>query len=98
MWEAWRSNPVSARRSPGDVAYAFDAIRLHNEMTPSSANEVRLRMDGLGLTPKGKRNLRWRIVERKADVLGHPTARTSGNTQRRRLMAIDPYTNGDRPA
>jgi hypothetical protein len=60
-WEAWRSDPVTAQWSPADVAHAIDTICLHNAMTPSSANEIRLRMDGLGLTPKGKRDLRWRV-------------------------------------
>src|SRR3954465_15476259 len=62
MWEAWRSDPVSAEGSPADVAFALDTIRLHNVMeNATGANEVRLRMDSLGLTPKGKRDLRWRI-------------------------------------
>jgi hypothetical protein len=52
---------VSAQWSPSDVAYALDAILLYDGMTASNANEVRLRMDGLGLTPKGKRDLRWRV-------------------------------------
>ncbi len=60
-WAAWRTDPVTAQWSPSDVAHAWDTIELHNVMTPSSANEVRLRMDGLGLTPKGKRDLRWRV-------------------------------------
>lgn len=66
-WDAWRRDPVSAQWSPSDVAYALDTIRLHNEMKPSSASEVRLRMDALGLTPKGKRDLRWRIAEKAKD-------------------------------
>ena len=63
MFEAWRSDPVSALWSPADVAFAMDTLLLHNEMTASGASEIRLRMDSLGLTPKGKRDLRWRIVE-----------------------------------
>jgi hypothetical protein len=58
MWEAWRKDPVSAQWSPADVAYARDTIeRLECGAPP---DELRLRMDGLGLTPKGKRDLRWR--------------------------------------
>lgn len=60
-WAAWRADPVTAQWSPADVAYALDAILLYDVMNPSTANEVRLRMDGLGLTPKGKRDLRWRV-------------------------------------
>lgn len=62
-WEAWREDPVTAMWSPADHAYALDTIVLHNTMTATSANEVRLRMDGLGLTPKGKRDHRWRVAE-----------------------------------
>lgn len=61
-WAAWRQDPVTSQYSVSDIAYAIDTIRLHAEMTPSTANEVRLRMDALGLTPKGKRDNRWRIV------------------------------------
>lgn len=62
MWEAWQSDPVTSQWSPADVAFALQTIRLidHPKAPP---NEVRLRMDTLGLTPKGKRDLRWRIVE-----------------------------------
>lgn len=63
MWESWRQDPVTALWSPADVAFALDTIRLHNEMTASSASELRLRMGALGLTPAGKRDLRWRIAE-----------------------------------
>lgn len=69
MWEAWRMDPVSAEWSPADVAFALDTIRLHNVMlNASGANEVRLRMDSLGLTPKGKRDLRWRISKAEPEL------------------------------
>jgi hypothetical protein len=73
-WDAWMSDPVSAQWSPSDVAYALDTILLHNVMTPGSASEVRLRMDSLGLTPKGKRDLRWRLAaaDEKPETLQQP--------------------------
>lgn len=83
-WEAWRSDPVSAQWSPSDVAYAMDTIMLHQSMTPSSASEVRLRMDALGLTPKGKRDLRWRIAAEKPEAEGMPKL-----AEVRRLRAVD---------
>lgn len=83
-WAAWRSDPVSAQWSPSDVAYALDTIRLHNFMTSTTASEVRLRMDALGLTPKGKRDLRWRITaEPVAADVAPPVAEV------RRLRAVD---------
>ena len=65
-WDAWRRDPATAQYGPADVHYALDTIRLQEECARgrhSLAGEIRLRMDGLGLTPKGKRNLRWRVAE-----------------------------------
>jgi hypothetical protein len=84
-WEAWRSDPVTAQWSPADVAYALDAIVLYEGMTSRDANEVRLRMDGLGLTPKGKRDLRWRVSAQAAAV---PRKSRSGSSSRRARLSI----------
>ena len=90
-WDAWRRDPVSAQWSESDISYARDTIRLHAAMTPTTASEVRLRMDALGLTPKGKRDLRWRI---KSEVDGGeakpPTTRKRGDHdgRRARLTAV----------
>lgn len=85
-WGAWRADPVTAQYSVADVSYALDTIALHNAMTPSSANEVRLRMDALGLTPKGKRDLRWR-VKRDAAVAEQPAGVTALDDYRKSLGA-----------
>ena len=71
-WAAWQKDPVTQMWSEADISYALDTILLHNEIA-KTANEVRLRMDGLGLTPKGKRDHRWRIVEGDATETS-PTA------------------------
>ena len=84
MWEAWRNDPVTALWSPADVAFALDTIMLHQSMTPSTAAEVRRRMDSLGLTPKGKRDLRWRIQPAEAQV----TPIRKRMPQQRRLRAV----------
>lgn len=85
-WAAWRSDPVTIEYSPADIAYALDTIRIHAVMSPSSASEVRLRADSLGLTPKGKRDLRWRIVdERPEDQVKAPVLAKSKDEQRARL-------------
>lgn len=85
-WEAWRASPVSGVWGPEDIAFALDTILLHNRMTPSNANEVRLRMDALGLTPKGKRDLRWRLP-------GDPASEKQDELPKlaevRRLRALD---------
>ncbi len=84
-WSAWRSDPVTAQYSEADISFALDTIALHNAMTPSSANEVRLRMDALGLTPKGKRDLRWRVVVEARTSADVPAGVTALDDYRRTL-------------
>lgn len=85
MWDAWRADPVTTQWSPSDVAYACETIELREARGMSVANELRLRMDGLGLTPKGKRDLRFRIGGDAA-----PTASRSQSPSRaRHLRAVD---------
>jgi hypothetical protein len=48
-------------------------------------------MDGLALTSKGKRNLRWRVAE-PAEVVEHPAR--SSDARRRRLRAVDTNSEG----
>jgi hypothetical protein len=85
-WEAWRQDPVTALWTPADVAFALDTILLHNVMTLSTANEIRLRMDTLGLTPKGRAQLRWRVVGEEEAAPAQPRRRMP---QMRRLRAVD---------
>jgi hypothetical protein len=90
-WRAWREDPVTSQYSPADIAYAIDAIRLYEVMTPSRANEVRLRMDSLGLTPKGKRDLRWRVVSDDPEEQNTPApkaAKKKNSARRGRLSVV----------
>ncbi len=94
-WEAWRADPATGQFSAADVQYALDTLFLidHFGGAPSAslAAEIRLRTDGLGLSPKGKRNLRWRLSE-PAEVVplrSGPVDRHA-DKRRRRLMAVDP--------
>ena len=59
MWAAWRDDPVTGQYGPADLAAVAELARRFEDLAP---NEQRLRMDGLGLTPKGKRDLRFRLV------------------------------------
>ena len=61
-WAAWRADPVTARYGPSDLFAVRELARLISD-DETAAAELRLRMDGLGLTPKGKRDLRWRLPE-----------------------------------
>jgi hypothetical protein len=89
-WEAWREDPATSQWSPADISFAADTLRLVelNERDPSCslAAEIRLRLDGLGLTPKGRRNLRWRLADAEVVEL------SSGSSARKRrhLIATDP--------
>lgn len=65
LWEAWRADPVSTQWGEADLA----AVReLAEEWDCLKHTEQRLRMDGFGLTPKGKRDLRWRTVNEVATI------------------------------
>jgi hypothetical protein len=81
-WDAWRRDPATTQYTPADVAYALDTIRLIEARADSLAGEIRLRSDGLGLTAKGKRNLRWRMAE-PAEVVELPASK--GSRRRRHL-------------
>lgn len=66
-WEVWRSDPVTSLWGPADTFAARELAEHFDVFNPS---EQRLRMDGLGLTPKGKRDLRWRVVDDEAAADG----------------------------
>jgi len=57
MWQAWRISPVTSQYGPEDLAAIHDLAVGWEEMTFADRDR---RMDRLGLTPKGKRDLRWR--------------------------------------
>jgi hypothetical protein len=99
MWEAWRADRATSQFSSADVGYALATIRIadayHRGGPASLVGELRLRMDGLGLTPKGKRNLRWRVADAADPVVDSGLERSerlsrSMASRRRRLRAVDP--------
>jgi len=57
LWEAWRADSVSSQYGEADIAAIVLLATDWERLQPA---EQRLRMDALGLTPKGKRDLRWR--------------------------------------
>ena len=63
-WSAWRDDPATSQYGPAEIAAAVELAYVHDAFVrgDEKAAEVRLRMDGLGLTSKGKRDLRWRTV------------------------------------
>jgi len=86
-----RRDPVTGTYGPADVAWAVDLAYVHEEFVRgrwSLAGEVRLRLDGLGLTPKGKRDLRWRSPGEVTEMAA-PAAAAAGR-RRLRVAAVDP--------
>jgi len=57
MWNAWRSSPVTSQYGPEDIAAICYLAEAFHSLTDPSRLTL---MDRLGLTPKGKRDLRWR--------------------------------------
>jgi hypothetical protein len=94
MWAAWRADPATAMWGPADRSFALETAYLVEENVreprASLAAEIRIRMDNLGLTARGKRALRWRVAD-EGEVVEHPTARAPLVQRRtRRLRAVDP--------
>jgi hypothetical protein len=85
-WNAWRQDPATGQFGPAEIAAAVELAYVMEAHVrgEEKAAEVRLRMDGLGLTPKGKRDLRWRVAEKPAEPERPKLA------ELRRLRAVDP--------
>ncbi len=96
-WSAWWSDPVAAMWTPADYESLSQLVQLTEYMNHGDvrlAPEVRLRMDGLGLTLKGKRDLRWRVVAPDAPSFAEDRApELPGRYDHLRVIVTD-----DRPA
>lgn len=74
-WAAWFKDPASLMWTPADLEAVRQLAFLHHECESfdgtrglsSLLGELRQRSDALGLTQKGKRDLRWRVT---TDELG----------------------------
>lgn len=63
-WVAWWSDPAATQWTDADRNSVLELAHLHADLVHgrlSLAPEIRQRMDLLGLTQKGKRDLRWRV-------------------------------------
>lgn len=61
-WFTWMSSWVAAHWTPMDIPGLRQLIRLYNQVERGEyqrATELRLQMDGYGLTPKGQQDRRW---------------------------------------
>jgi hypothetical protein len=68
LWRAWRDDPVTSQWSQADIAAAIDVAIEYDHWVkrdkgytqPAILSSIYRRQDRLGLTPGGKRDLRWR--------------------------------------
>lgn len=79
MWEAWRGSPVTSQYGPEDIAAACYLAEAFHSLSDASRLSL---MDRLGLTPKGKRDLRWRTPAEVATLEAKRPARV------RKLRAV----------
>jgi hypothetical protein len=89
-WSGWWSDPASTQWTAADLVSVHQLLILVDEFhrgRTTQANEIRLRGDGLGLTQKGKRDLRWRVgvPAEGDDVTPVPVA---GDSRRERLRVV----------
>lgn len=65
-WESWSADPVTALYGASEIQLAVDLAYVYEEWAGKGgsniAGEIRQRLDGLGLSPKGKQERRWRVV------------------------------------
>lgn len=89
-WETiWRT-PMATQWNEGDVPGLIELAILRQafmEGDMSVRSEVRQRADRFGLTPKGRRDLRWVITEADAERAGLPDEPLASVT---RIRAVDP--------
>ena len=85
-WAAWRADPVTSQYSVADIQAAIDlayTYELWVKFPDTYKAEMRQMQDRLGLNPKGKRDLRWR-VSGPAEVVDMPAPK-----KQRRLRAVE---------
>lgn len=81
LWAEWRSDPVTAVWSSSSRAWAWATAARWDDFAPA---EQRLRADGLGLTEKGRRDLRLRLPNEIEAGGGRPQL-----AEVHRLRAVD---------
>lgn len=92
LYDGWRWDPVTQVYGENEIAAVVELAYLQEDLsrgTLTIASEVRLRMDGLGLTPKGKRDLRYRVLFQTAPPEPEPsTPRRPRRSDRRARLEL----------
>lgn len=92
MWTSWRKDPATTQYGPAEIALAIQLAWLFEAYVRGEEkhSEVRLIMDSLGLTPKGKRDLRWRIPQAAEVVEIDAEREKRASARRRKIRAVEP--------
>lgn len=91
LYSGWRQDPVTATYGENEKAAVVELAFLQEELARGElklAAEVRQRLDGLGLTMKGKRDLRFRVAEPDTEEAPKPPARRRASARRAHLQAV----------
>lgn len=72
LWNAWREDPVTATWTATEIALAGDTICLHAQDPVGKASEIRIRIDTLALSPKGRRDARLLLPDEEPDEAAPP--------------------------
>lgn len=98
LWEHWRKDPATTQYGPAEIALAKHLAFVYDDLAQayklSTSSEVRLILDTLGLTPKGKRDNRWRIsadggVDQEGE-LDKTAANKRAAARRKKIRAVEP--------
>lgn len=88
-WRAWWSDPASQMWVEADVRQVHALLEIVDEWFRTRKvallAEERQRSDALGLTQKGKRDLRWRVVDEPAE---EKSAARPASDRRARLKVV----------
>jgi hypothetical protein len=71
-WEAWRESPVTQMWRADDKALAIDTIfefaRMQAGERSANSAELRIRIESLGLSTKGRQDRRWLLPDEEVPV------------------------------
>lgn len=92
-WSRWRADPVTGQYGPAEIQAALDLAYIYEDWVRgrmSLIGEIRQYQDRLGLNPKGKRDLRWRIPQGESAEAEQPATprRKKRRARRARLELV----------
>lgn len=91
LYDGWRKDPVTQTYGEPEIAAVVELAHLQEEVSRgrvSLATEVRQRADGLALTLKGKRDLRFNVLTEPQEEAPKPAVKSSGGDRRARLSLV----------